>query len=381
MLISDWEKTARTGLICAVCGRSDARVGSSLCVCPECISERWEESRRYVEIVHNQSREAFRLPLRPPSTPDGLLCNLCVHQCRMGPEEYGFCGVRRGTRKSLRQDGRSQADVCYYYDPLPTNCVADWVCPGGTGAGYPKYAHERGPEVGFYNLAVFFDACNFNCLFCQNWSFKKALSSDRERHPIETLTAAVHKKTSCICYFGGDPTPQIPYAVRASRQARAENPGQILRICWETNGSVHPVWLKQMVELSMESGGCIKVDLKAWNPQIHRALCGCDNRRVLENFTLLAEYAARRPDPPLLIASTLLVPGYVGAAEVSCIASFIASCNPDIPYTLLAFAPQFCMEDFPTTSFEQVEACLQAAKRAGLRRVNLGNRHLVGACG
>ena len=157
-----------------------------------------------------------------------------------------------------------------------------------------------------------------------------------------------------------------------------ENPDQILRICWETNGSVHRAWLKQMVRLSMESGGCIKMDLKAWHPRIHQALCGCDNRQVLENFAAVAKYTIQRPDPPLLIASTLLVPGYVGEAEVKQLAAFIAACNPDIPYALLAFAPQFCMEDFPTTSFEQVEACLEAAKHAGLNRVHLGNRHLVG---
>jgi pyruvate formate lyase activating enzyme len=86
-----------------------------------------------------------------------------------------------------------------------------------------------------------------------------------------------------------------------------------------------------------------------------------------------------RPDPPFLVASTLLVPGYVGEEEVSKIASFIARLNPDIPYALLGFAPQFCLDDFPTTSVAQAEACVEAAKRAGLRRVRLGNHHLIGA--
>jgi len=31
----------------------------------------------------------------------------------------------------------------------------------------------RGPEYGFYNLAVFYGTCNFNCLFCQNWHFRE----------------------------------------------------------------------------------------------------------------------------------------------------------------------------------------------------------------
>lgn len=380
-MIRNWGDAGRKALTCLVCGGSVADLGSSPGVCPDCIRMRWEESLHCLEAVHAESRRAFGLPLQPPATPDGLLCNLCSHRCRMSPLEIGYCGVRRGTGGSLRRDGRSRSHVSYYYDPLPTNCVADWVCPGGTGSGYPDYAHERGPEAGFYNLAVFFDACNFNCLFCQNWSFKQSSGSSCNWQTVEAVTKVVNERTSCICYFGGDPGPQVPFAVRVSKQARRENPGRILRICWETNGNVHPVWLKQMVRLSLDSGGCIKVDLKAWNPHIHKALCGWDNRRVMENFSILAKYTTLRPDPPLLIASTLMVPGYVGEEEVRHIASFIAQCNPDIPYSLLAFAPQFCMEDAPTTSFEQVEACLKAAKQAGLHRVHLGNRHLVGASG
>jgi pyruvate formate lyase activating enzyme len=51
--------------------------------------------------------------------------------------------------------------------------------------------------------------------------------------------------------------------------------------------------------------------------------------------------------------------------------------NPDIPYALLAFAPQFHLRDFATTSWSQAEACLDAAHQAGLRRVRLENRHLL----
>jgi pyruvate formate lyase activating enzyme len=294
----------------------------------------------------------------------------------MAPGEEGYCVVRRGTAESLRLDGRQRARMSWYFDPLPTNCVADWVCAGGTGAGYPKYAYEDGPEVGFYNLAVFFEACNFNCLYCQNWSFKGNTRSS-PWHSLEDLTSTVTQRTSCVCYFGGDPTSQLPYAIRAAHRLRTAHRDRILRICWETNGSMHPSWLKRMAQSSLSSGGCIKVDLKAWNSRVHHALCGVDNRQVLDNFVRLASFVPLRQDPPLLVASTLLVPGYVDEAEVASLASFIARLNPDIPYVLLAFAPQFHLSDFPTTSRAQAEACLEAAVKAGLRYVRVGNRHLL----
>jgi len=266
--------------------------------------------------------------------------------------------------------------VEWYYDPLPTNCVADWVCPGGVGVGYPKFAHAPGPERGYKNLAVFYNACTFNCLFCQNWHYRER----QHRSAVMTadeLAAAVDEATSCICYFGGDPTAQIAHALTASEAALARAQGKILRICWETNGSVHPRFLARMADLSLRSGGCIKFDLKAWDERLHLALTGVSNRRTLDNFEALAELGKSRPEPPFLVASTLLVPGYVGADEVRGIAGFIAGLDPTIPYSLLAFHPQFYMSDLPTTSRAQAEACEQAALAAGLQRVRIGNRHLL----
>jgi pyruvate formate lyase activating enzyme len=140
---------------------------------------------------------------------------------------------------------------------------------------------------------------------------------------------------------------------------------------------MNPALLRQAANLSLESGGCIKFDLKSWSEELHIALTGASNKRTLENFRLLAEYAQKRPSPPFLIASTLLVPGHINGEEVSGIASFIASLSPDIPYALLAFHPQFMMCDLPPTSRRHARECMSAAKAQGLRNVRLGNLHLL----
>jgi pyruvate formate lyase activating enzyme len=267
--------------------------------------------------------------------------------------------------------------VEWYHDPLPTNCVADWVCPAGTGAGYPQYAYAPGPEHEYKNLAVFYQACTFNCLFCQNYHFRQ-VSPFFPKKTSDQLADAVDSSTACICYFGGDPTPQLPHALAASREAIKRNPRRILRICWETNGSMHRSLLKQMLDLSMDSGGCIKFDLKAFDEQLHLALCGVNNRQTLENFQWLGQFTVKRVDPPLVIASTLLIPGYVDEEEVMKIARFIASIDPSIPYSLLGFYPQFQMDDLPVTTRAHAEACRTVALEEGLERVHLGNVHLLG---
>jgi len=187
------------------------------------------------------------------------------------------------------------------------------------------------------------------------------------------LAAKAHARTFCVCYFGGDPTPQMPHALATSRILA----NQGVRVCWETNGTMQPKMLDRAVKLSLETGGCIKFDLKAYDENLHLALTGVTNQRTLENFGRAASYIAHRPDSPLMIASTLLVPGYVDAEEVGEIARFIASFDPDIPYALLGFHPHFYIHDLPRTSVRHAEEAQAAARAAGLTNVRIGNRHLL----
>jgi pyruvate formate lyase activating enzyme len=240
--------------------------------------------------------------------------------------------------------------------------VADWVCAGSSDFGYK-------------NLAVFYQACNFDCSFCQNWHFRESLPG--RRIPAEELAGKVDENTSCICFFGGDPTAQLPHSLLASQIAREWNQGKPLRVCWETNGSMNPQFLDRMLEISWESGGCIKFDLKSWSENLNIALCGVTNKQTLENFASAAACFDRRPVPPLLIASTLLVPGYVDLFEVEKLAGFIARLNPSIPYSLLAFHPEFMMKDLPATSVSHAQEAKKVALRAGLKNVRIGNVHLL----
>jgi pyruvate formate lyase activating enzyme len=341
-----------------------------------CIRRQPQEVLEIATKVHRQSRREFGLPPAPPNAPEGVKCRICANRCRIPENETGYCGLRRLQGGQLVGVSSNSGKLSWYHDPLPTNCVADRVCAGGTGCGFPQYAYRRGPETGFKNLAVFFQGCSFNCLFCQNWHFRNQTFTAPFR-TVKELVADVDERTSCICYFGGDPAPQMPFSLEASKQARQKASDRILRICWETNGSTSRERLDQMMEIALDSGGCVKFDLKAWDPVLHRVLTGVSNQPSLDNFRRAAEQVADRPIPPLVVASTLLVPGYIDPVEVAAIAGFIAGLNPDIPYNLLAFHPQFLMSDMPVTSKMLATKCLQAARDAGLHNVRLGNEHLL----
>jgi pyruvate formate lyase activating enzyme len=195
----------------------------------------------------------------------------------------------------------------------------------------------------------------------------------------EDLAHEANEHVSCICYFGGDPSTQMSHAIRTSQIAleAADREKRILRVCWETNGYGREESIVKAAEFSLKSGGNVKFDLKAWDENLNLALCGVSNKPTLRMFRLIGEkFFKRRPELPLLTASTLLVPGYVDAEEVDKIAGWVAEIDRGVPYTLLAFSPQYVMDDLPTTSREQADKCLDAAKKH-LKNVRIGNLSLV----
>lgn len=311
---------------------------------------------------HALSRCAYGLPAVAPRSPGGVPCPLCAHECRIGEGERGYCGLRtnRGGRLVHIAGSARRGLLHWYRDPLPTNCVADWVCTGSR-------------RTGFHNLAVFYASCTLNCLFCQNWHFREISPADGPAMTAGELAAAAEPRTYCVCFFGGDPASQMPHALAAGRLLAEKG----VVVCWETAGTSNPRLLDRALELSLETGGCIKFDLKAYDRDLHRALTGATNERTLQNFARAGARFAERSDPPLVVASTLLVPGYVTPHEVGRIAGFIAGVDPRIPYSLLAFAPHFYMRDLPRTSARHARQAEDAARAAGLRNVHIGNRHLL----
>jgi pyruvate formate lyase activating enzyme len=346
---------------CTVCGRMPPLMSEVLGVCPDCA--RTDRCLTQARRAHAASRRLFDLPETPPRTAGGVQCPLCGCECLIGEGERGFCGLRTVLEGKLRHRAGTphRGSLHWYRDPLPTNCVADWVCSG---------SQQRGK----HNLAVFYNSCTLDCLFCQNWHFRDVDVEHSGGMSAQALADCANPQTYCVCYFGGDPASQMPHALASAKKLAERG----IVICWETAGTSHPRLLDRAVQLSLETGGCIKFDLKAYTEPLHMALAGMSNQRTLENFARVSERFPERPDPPLVVASTLLVPGYVDAEEVGRIARFIAEQSPDIPYALLGFAPNFLMPDLPVTSVRHAEAARQAALDAGLRNVRIGNRHLLG---
>jgi len=162
---------------CRYCGATSRQIAGVLSLCAKCICDRGEHVLPELQEIHAHTRRHFGLPAGPPQNEQGLECGLCQNACRISQGESGYCGVRRNTDGRLVGGTAQEAAVSWYYDPLPTNCVTDWVCAAGS------FAKRQMPQRNRVNLSVFYEACTFNCLFCQSWHY-------RRRSPLRTPLSA-----------------------------------------------------------------------------------------------------------------------------------------------------------------------------------------------
>ncbi len=325
---------------CELCGNETHT--STIPICPSCA-----KTEKALEFVPELHPDVGKIKGKGKAK-----CKLCSNEC--GFDDKGLCGLRmvhKGKLKSLVSSNK--AILSCYEDPLPTNCCNAWFCEGSKLEGV--------------NLAVFYYGCNFDCLYCQNWSHK--FVSEKNLVGVEEMVRrALPERIKCICHFGGSPEPQLPFAIKFSREVLKR---RSIMICWEWNGAGRTSLALKAAKLSHESNGTVKFDLKAWNPYLHRILTGRSNEQTLKNFEKIFDKY-----PEVLSATTLLVPYYVDEEEVEGIARFLASLSDEIPYSLLIFHPDFRLSDMPITPKSQVKRCYDVAKKY-LKRVHIGNLHLL----
>lgn len=360
---------------CEICKKELA--ANILQVCLKCIRNNFDKSKIYIKEAFEKTLKPYNLPIFPPTK--GVKCYNCSNNCKIEEGKLGYCGLFTNKNNKLINLTKNKGLLTHYLDAHSTNCVAAFCCAGGTGSGYPKYAIKPGTEYGYYNLSIFMASCSMHCLFCQNYSYLELTKNLKPLITEDELLAGIEDDVTCLCFFGGCIVPQLPFTLKFIKLVRekAIKENRILRICSETNGLENNLGLKKFAELSLESGGGIKFDLKFFSEELSIALSGVSNKTAYKNFESLAEFNKKRKKPPFLRASTLLIPYYIDTEEINNIARFIASIDENIPYSLLGFYPAFMLNDLPVTTLKFAKECYSIAKKAGLKNVNIGNIHLL----
>jgi pyruvate-formate lyase-activating enzyme len=266
-------------------------------------------------------------------------------------------------------------------------------------------------------LSVYQSGCNMSCRKCHSWEFsqvadgdwmtpadiaEEAAAYDRQvtlREPRERATAW-HAHDSCRCcgscvlyrkrpescpgllaleavvyspqgfgparnivaFTGGDITCRPEFYAECTRLIKERGD---LWVLLESNG--YGLTLQNLDRYRDAGVDAFWLDLKAFDPEKHKWLTGCDNARILK----LPGEMTRRGF--VLEVLSLYIPGLVEADELESIAGLIAEVDRSIPFTILAFFPEYRMQEYRSPTAREIVEAYTRVKGKGLEAVCLGN--------
>ena len=266
-------------------------------------------------------------------------------------------------------------------------------------------------------LSIYQSGCNFSCRKCHSWAFTKIAKGDwwsptdvlkacREyekgvtlREPRNRATAfhaldscrccgscVMHGRRSSLCpkviqkkeillspqgwgparnivaFTGGDLTCCPEYYIQCARLIKKETD---LWVLIETNGyGLTPQNLDVLKEAGVDS---FWLDIKAFDGTDHKWLTGCFNRNILK----LPEEIIKRGF--VLEVLSLYIPNLVETPQLKKIAQLIFDVDPEIPFTILAFFPEYQMKRYKSPKVSEMVEAFSEVRAIGLRNVRLGN--------
>lgn len=166
-----------------------------------------------------------------------------------------------------------------------------------------------------------------------------------------------------IAFTGGDLACQPEFYARCAERVKALDAG--LWVLLETNG--YGLTPRNLDLLQSAGIDAFWLDIKAYDAEVHRRLTGAGNEWVLRCPEEVMERGF------VLEVLSLYIPGWVETDQIGRIARLLARLDTKVPFTILAFFPQYHMRDVPPPEVTQMVSAYEAARAAGLEQVRLGN--------
>lgn len=162
-----------------------------------------------------------------------------------------------------------------------------------------------------------------------------------------------------ISFTGGEPALHIPYLEEVAHSMRDHIPS--LEVGLATNGFSTPKTMKRLSEIS----SYINFEIKALDPELHRAITGAPVEPVLEN----AKWLARKHPEKIRVLRTVVFPG-INDTQVIKIARFIRDLDSSLPYRLVGFRPHFMLYYHPAPSRAYMQKLVEECGKIGLEKVD-----------
>jgi pyruvate formate lyase activating enzyme len=279
-----------------------------------------------------------------PHTGTYVQCNLCPHRCLVADGERGLCRVRenRGGRLYSMVYGNPCA---VHVDPIEKKPFYHFL-----------------PTAAAFSLAT--AGCNLRCMYCQNWSISQVAPEQTQNidlPPEDVVRYAQRYNAPVIAYTYSEPTAFYEYMLATAQLAREEG----MRNVVISAGFINPDPLRELCQVV----DAIKIDLKGYDEDFYREVCGAELGPVLEAIRTI--YGAGIH----LEIVNLVVPTLNDSLEqLRALARWVArDLSPDVPLHFSRFYPQYKLTNLPPTPVETLERAREVALEEGMRFVYMGN--------
>lgn len=266
-------------------------------------------------------------------------CHLCPIECRITEGSSGACQARSNRGGVLYSDIYGKA-ASYSLDPIEKK---------------PLYHFHPGEFI----FSIGTRGCNLHCDFCQNWR----ISQDKDV-PVEdvspgsVVSMAKESGSFGIAYTYNEPFIWYEFVLDSARLAVENGLKNVL----VTNGYVNIEPLESLLPLI----SAMNIDLKAFNEEFYRKVCGGRLKDVLS----VIERSSASCHVEL---TTLIIPGLNDSPEdMKMEAEWIRDkTGADTPLHLSRYFPCYKME-LPPTPVKTLERLRDVAMKS-LKYVYLGN--------
>lgn len=269
---------------------------------------------------------------------DHIECQLCAHHCRIKEDKTGICRVRKNIGGKLYSLNYGKL-TAINDDPVEKKPLYHFI-PG-----------TRTLSLGSYG-------CNFACRFCQNYEIAQEQPSFIiDRTPEDIVNMAIRDGFPSISYTYNEPTVFYEFMFDTAKLAHRKG----LKNIMVTNGFIEMEPLEELLEYM----DAFNIDLKTFNDETYRRICGGRLEPVLETIKLAS--SKRHVE-----VTTLIVTGMNDTEEeLTQIFEWLAGIDKNIPLHLTRYFPCYKYHE-PPTDVDFMKRMHKKAQRY-LNNVHLGN--------
>ncbi len=270
-------------------------------------------------------------------------CKTCMHLCRIKPEKWGRCRVRKNENGILSVYNYGMVSAIAL-DPIEKK---------------PLHNYKPGTKV----LSFGSVSCNFRCPHCQN---HEIAFSDltypylREMKAEDVFRLAIERKADGIAWTYNEPSIWHEFALDSSKLVKEKG----LFVVYVTNGYMTPEAIDQF-EGVLDAAN---VDVKGFTADFYKRFCKAKLEKVLE----CVEYLVKKR--VFVELTYLVIPGENDSEEeIKEFTAWVSGINKRIPVHFSRFHPDYKMLDKAVTPVKTIEKAVEIAKESGIEYVYVGN--------